>query len=263
MNSRLFPVLSLLLGACAAWASPPEERKELAPCFADEKVTGTFVLHDVQTGAVRVHNPARAARRFVPASTFKLTNTLIGLETGAIASVDEVLPYGGKPQRLKIWEKDMSVRDAIKVSNVPVYQELARRIGPVRMADWLEKLDYGNGESGPVVDRFWLDGPLTISALEQAAFLARLSSGKLPLHASTVAAIGEISFIEESHGCRLYAKTGWADGPDPDVGWWVGWIEKDGGSVTFALNIEIKTDADAPKRLTIGRACLKALGALK
>lgn len=263
MNVRLWSVLTFVLSAAAGRAAPPEERPELAPCFADEKVIGTFVLHDVQTGAVRVHNPARAAHRFVPASTFKLTNTLIGLETGAIASVDEILPYGGKPQRLKIWENDMSAREAIKVSNVPVYQELARRIGPVRMADWLKKLNYGNAESGPVVDRFWLDGPLTISALEQAEFLARLTSGKLPVHASTVAAISEITLIEETHGCRLHAKTGWADGPDPDVGWWVGWIEKDGRFVTFALNLEINTDADAPKRLTIGRACLKALGALK
>ena len=63
----------------------------------------------------------------------KVANSLIGLSTGAVRSADEVLPYGGKPQRFKAWEHDMSLRDAIKASNVPVYQELARRIGLERM----------------------------------------------------------------------------------------------------------------------------------
>jgi beta-lactamase class D len=252
--------LSCCLAFTVARATPPEERPELARIFADEKVAGTFVLYDTKSGVMQVFNPARAKQRFVPASTFKITNSLIGLETGAVASADEVLPYGGKPQRLKVWEKDMSLREAIKVSNVPVYQELARRIGPKRMADWLVKLDYGNAETGPVVDRFWLDGPLAISAVEQAKFLAKLGGGRLPLRASTMAAVGEITLIEKTNGHRLYAKSGWADGPDPDIGWWVGWIEHDGRISSFALNIDIMADTDAPKRLTIGRACLKTLG---
>src|SRR5690606_10185028 len=116
---------------------------------------------------------------FVPASTFKIPNTLIGLATGAVKSVDEIFPYGGQPQPFKTWEKDMGLREAITLSNVPVYQELARRIGLERMQLNLLNMDFGNNEIGTVVDRFWLDGPLKISAVEQTRFLAKLAQGQL------------------------------------------------------------------------------------
>ncbi len=52
---------------------------------------------------------------------------------------------------MKEWEHDMGLRDAIKISNVPIYQELARRIGLERMKAGVEKLDYGNKDIGEVV----------------------------------------------------------------------------------------------------------------
>ena len=73
----------------------------------------------------------------------------------------------------------MSLHDAIRISNVPVYQELARRIGLDRMSENLALLDYGNEDTGTIVDMFWLQGPLKISALEQAKFLARLAQERL------------------------------------------------------------------------------------
>jgi len=63
----------------------------------------------------------------VPASTFKIANTIIALETGVVKDENEIIPYGGRP--FKHWEKDMSMREAIALSAVPIYQELARRIG--------------------------------------------------------------------------------------------------------------------------------------
>src|SRR4051812_7725084 len=95
---------------------------ELVKCFEDEGVVGTFVLFDPVTDTMFVSDQARATKRFVPASTFKIANSLIGLDTGAVKNVDEILPYGGKPQRIKEWEHDMGLRDAIKISNVPIYQ---------------------------------------------------------------------------------------------------------------------------------------------
>ena len=40
-------------------------------------------------------------------------------------------------------------------------------------------------------------------------------------------------------------------------------MERDGKVYPFALNIDLKCDADAEKRIPIGRDCLKALGKLK
>src|SRR6185295_19637139 len=116
-------------------------------------------------------------------------NSLIALETGVVKDESEAVPYGGKPQPIKAWEKDMGLRDAIKISNVPVYQEIARRVGLARYDAWLARLDYGNRQTGTVVDRFWLDGPLAISAVEQTKFVARLAQGTLPASARSQAIV--------------------------------------------------------------------------
>ena len=243
-----------------AWARNYKEASELAEIFKANGVGGTFVLFDRETDTMLVWNEARAKERFAPASTFKIANSLIGLDVGAVKDVEEVLPYGGKPQWIKAWEQDMNLRDAIKISNVAIYQELARRIGIERMRDGVKKLGYGNMEIGQVVDRFWLDGPLAISAVEQTEFLSRLVDGKLPVSAEAMRAVKEITLLEKTDTYELHGKTGWLF--DKQLGWWVGWIEHGGKSYPFALNIDVKEAADAEKRIPIGRECLKALGRL-
>jgi beta-lactamase class D len=261
---RIFTVLILLVASLHPLsARTHQEVPELAKIFQMQDVEGTFVLFDIETDTMFVSNETRAKKRFIPASTFKIVNSLIGLDIGAVKSVDEVLPYGGKPQRIKEWERDMGLREAIKMSNVPIYQELARRIGINRMREGVKKLGYGNMEIGSVVDRFWLDGPLAISAVEQTEFLHRLVKGSLPINPNAVRAVKEITLLEKTDTYELHGKTGWLFGPTPpQIGWWVGWIERENGVYPFALNIDMRSDADAAKRISIGRDCLKALGKL-
>jgi beta-lactamase class D len=145
---------------------------ELAKCFQDKGVVGTFALFDVATDRMLVSDEARAKKPFTPASTFKIANSLIGLDVGAVKGVDEVLPYGGKPQRIKEWERDMGHREAIKMSNVPIYQELARRIGIDQMREGVKKLGYGNMEIGSVVDRFgWMARSLSRRSNKRSSFI--------------------------------------------------------------------------------------------
>ncbi len=241
-----------------------QEVAALGKFFREQKVVGTFVMLDPESDTLHGWNEARAKQRYIPASTFKIPNALIGLHVGAVANVEEVLPYGGEPQRLKQWEKDMNLREAIVVSNVPVYRELARRIGLERMRAAVKTLGYGNAEIGEVVDRFWLDGPLKISAMEQVQFLHRLTSGQLPMQDKAVRAVIEITPLEKGEKHALHGKTGWhwpGDGGQ-QIGWWVGWIERGGKVYPFALNIDINSDEDAAKRIPIARACLQALGKL-
>jgi beta-lactamase class D len=247
--------------------APARELREvpqLADHFKAHGVTGTFAMLDPRAGVLFVSNAARAKERFVPASTFKVPNSLIALELGTVANIEEVVPYGGKPQRLKQWEKDMNLRDAIKASNVPVYQELARRAGLERMRDAVRKLGYGNMQIGDVVDRFWLDGPLAISAVEQVDFLHRFATRQLPVKPDVVRAVKEIALLEKTDSHALHGKTGWywPERGGQQIGWWVGWVERDGEVYPFALNIDINADADATKRIPIARECLKALGKL-
>lgn len=163
---------------------------------------------------------------------------------------------------MKDWERDMSLRDAIKISNVPIYQELARRIGLERMREYIGKLDYGNADPGTVVDRFWLDGPLAISAVEQTFFLARLAKDELPLPKEIQAAVRDIARLEGGEGWELFGKTGSALKYSPAIGWWVGWVRKGDRIYTFALNIDMAGPEEFGKRVDVGRACLKALGLL-
>ncbi|MBX3506344.1 MAG: class D beta-lactamase [Parvibaculum sp.] len=236
--------------------------EELHKSFDSAGVSGTFVLFDPRTNKSIAVNPDRAEQRFVPASTFKIVNSLIALETGAVSSVNEVLPYGGQPQPFEQWERDMSMRDAIAVSNVPVYQGVARRIGKERMATALQRLDYGNGETGEVIDRFWLDGPLQISAAEQTVFLAQLAAGTLPLSPEVQQSVRDILLLEEKDGARLYGKTGWdfAEGGG-GLGWFVGWTEKDGVARSFALNIDMTENEQASIRIPLAKQLLEQTGA--
>ncbi len=255
--------VAVLAAGAPARASETTERDDLADAFKEQGVPGTFALYDVGSGRVMTVNRERAETRLVPASTFKIANSLIALETGVVKDENEIIPYGGKPQPFKNWEKDMSMREAIAISAVPIYQELARRVGLERYREWLPKLNYGNAEVGDVVDRFWLDGPLKISAVEQAQFVAALAAGKLPASAHTQAIVRDILKQEVKDGRILYAKTGWyipKDDSATQIGWWTGWVD-DGGKISaFSLNIDIDTVDDARKRQEITKTLLAKLG---
>lgn len=224
--------------------------------FARQQISGTFAAYEASADRLIVLNAERAATRIVPASTFKIPNSLIALEVGAVKNADEIFRYDGKPRRVAAWQKDMTLREAVTASNVPVFQEIARRVGLDAYRDWLAKLDYGNREVGQIVDRFWLEGPLTISAIEQARFLARLADGALPMGARSQAIVRDIIRMEEKDSRTLFAKTGW----DGKIGWWVGWVERGDRKTAFALNMDMSRIEDAPKRIGFGKELLAHLG---
>lgn len=116
-------------------------RNDLKRVFDDAGVSGTFVLIDISADRTYVVDPARAARRIHPASTFKIPNSLIAFDTGAVRDDQEVLPYGGKPQPYKQWEHDMALPEAIRLSAVPIYQEVARRVGFERMQAYVDAFE--------------------------------------------------------------------------------------------------------------------------
>lgn len=258
-------VLWILMLVFCGLASAVEWREvpELGRVFDERGVSGTFVLYSAPEKTCIGYNRERAETRFIPASTFKIVNTLIGLSSGAVRNVDEVIPFTGAPQTVKAWEKDMSLREGIAMSNVPLYQELARRIGLDAMRDGVWKLQYGNCDIGQVVDVFWLKGPLEISAVEQCMLLYRLARRELPFPGEHQDSVAEIIELERGDGWVLYGKTGGATVYSPALGWLVGWVVKDGENYPFALNIDMPDFAGyLPKRLEVGKACLAALGLL-
>lgn len=247
----------------AAPAEPWREELAVAALFRQAGVEGTFVLLDERSGDLRGHNQHRAQQRFSPASTFKIANALIGLSMGAVRSVDEVITYTGDANPfMREWLEPMGLRGAMKVSNVPLYQELARRIGLQRMGEAIVRLGYGNQQIGSDVTTFWLRGPLAISAMEQTRFLSRLAHQTLPFPAQAQRQVAEITRVDSGPGWSLHAKTGWQNAPGAGVGWWVGWVQKGDQITPFALNIAMAGAADASKREQLGRSSLQALGIL-
>lgn len=260
-----FVLRHLLLALCPlsiAFAQTFVESPEVAAAFQKAGVVGTFVVGDAASGELKGYNAARAAERFIPASTFKIPNSLIALDLGAVTGVEEVFPYDGKPRAMPEWEKAMTLREAIRVSNVPVYQEVARRIGLERMRESVTRIGYGNAEIGEVVDRFWLDGPLKISAIEQVDFLRRLAGGDLPVKPAATEAVREITLLEKIGDAEFHGKTGWGTARTPAIGWFVGWVERGGRLYPFALNLDAYTKEDIARRIPLAKECLRALGIL-
>ena len=247
----------------AAPAEPWREELAVAALFRQAGVEGTFVLLDERRGELRGTNRTRAEQRISPASTFKIANALIGLSLGAVRSVDEVIPYTGDANPfMREWLEPMGLRGAMKVSNVPLYQELARRIGLQRMGEAIARLGYGNQQIGTNVTTFWLRGPLAISAVEQTRFLSSLAHRTLPFPDQAQRQVAEITRVDSGPGWSLHAKTGWQNAPGAGVGWWVGWVQRGKQITPFALNIAMAGAADAPKREQLGRSSLQALGIL-
>lgn len=270
---RLLTVLLLIAGTLwplTAFAVVPVTQIHnpagLTAIFENAGVNATFVLYEPYANKLTIYNDARAQQRFVPASTFKIVNTLIGLGSGAVTSLDDEIFYWDTeaPRNRPEWEKDMNLREAARVSCLPVYRELARRIGFERMRAAVTEMGYGNAEIGKPqnLETFWLNGPLAINAVEQAVFMTRLSRNDLPMPMAMQQQAAEIFLQESNTNGALYAKSGAAvKAYGVPLGWWVGWVVKGDAVYGFALNMDMPDyDNDLPKREVLARACLKALG---
>lgn len=234
---------------------------------AMEGLAGTFVL--LHEGRRFEHDPGRAGTRFVPASTFKIANTLIALETGVATGPDFVLEWDGIVPEDRFWpeswSRDHSLRSAFRNGVLWYYQELARRIGLARYRTWLDAFGYGNADPGEAVDRFWLDGPLAISPREQVAFLKRFRAGELGLSERTAELAREIFAIDRADGRVLSGKTGTLRTSDERyLAWFVGSVDVGDRTSHFALHVECDewTRCDGRARRRIALSILTDWGVL-
>jgi beta-lactamase class D len=243
-----------------------EERPELARAFAERGFTGAFALAE-GAGPARlvVTDRGWTTTRFIPASTFKIPNSLIALETAVAPDLDFTLPWDGVARRPE-WDRDLTMREAFRVSSVPYYQEVARRIGAERMQSWVDRIGYGNRDLGGGIDRFWLDGALRITPLEQLELLRRLHERRLPLAPRTQDLVLELMELDRKDGRVLRAKTGTALREDGGaLGWFVGIVdapEQPGGFACFATVLKgpgVDSDFYAARR-AISEELLAALG---
>ncbi|WP_228038815.1 class D beta-lactamase [Nostoc sp. LEGE 12450] len=225
---------------------------------------GSILIYDSKNNRIYEHNPKRNATAIAPASTFKIFNALVALETGVVPNDVAVLTWDGIHRDIDAWNHDTNLRQAFKDSTVWFYQVLARKAGYERMQQFINKVGYGNRQIGTAadIDHFWLQQPLQITPQEQIKFLQRLYQGDLPFSQRTINLVKDIMVREQTPDYTLRAKTGWLTNTKPNVGWFVGYLEQNKNVYFFATTLDMYKPEDAPVRIEITRRSLKDLGLL-
>lgn len=225
-----------LISVTRTVASTSEVKPELEKYFQGAK--GAFVLYDLNNDYYIRYEPERCAEQFIPASTFKIMNSLIGLETGIIPDENYVIKWDGTHYEIPVWNQDNTLKTAIKNSVVWYYQELARRVGKEKIQYYVNAVNYGNKDITGEIDTFWLEGGLRISADQQVEFLKQLYLDKLPFSTRSARIVKEILVLEKTESYQLSGKTGSGQRITPHVGWFVGYLETEGNVYFFATNLE-------------------------
>ncbi len=238
--SKVLWVLLVLASVCACMPGTvtpaiPEELS-LDEFFGDYE--SCFVMLDVSSNQYSYHNPEQCAKRMSPCSTFKIPNSLIGLETGVIPDQYHVIAWDGIEYPTEAWNQDHTLETAIRDSVVWYYRELAAQVGTERMQQYVSAIPYGNEDiSGG--STFWLASSLEISADEQIEFLRRFYANDLPFSQRSLDIVKEIITLKATEDAVYRGKTGSCMTEDwHEWGWFVGYIERSDTVHIFALNIE-------------------------
>lgn len=267
MRTLIIILLSSSLVALASCSvNKAKIDNDLKKYFDSSKVEGSFSMLDNANGNITVYNMELDTQRVLPASTFKIVNSLIGLETGKITDEKMLIKWDGVTRSVKEWNQDLTMAEAFKYSSVPYYQEVARRIGRDTMQLWIDSLKYGNQDISGPIDSFWLNNRLKISPDEELGLVKRLYFDKLPFSKRTQKIVRDVMVQEDNTLYKLSYKTGWGfDENKNAIGWIVGWIEEN--RHVYFLTLLIKS-ADkeinmAMVRSKILKGILNELGFLK
>lgn len=238
---RLFLCAAMLLLLASCKVNNIKIDNDLKTYFDKYKLTGTFALYDNADGSFTIYDSAAYKKRYCPASTFKIVNSLIGLETGKISDEKMIIKWNGQERWNKEWNQDLTMEQAFKFSAVPYYQEVARRIGRDTMQFWIDSLKYGNMNISGPIDSFWLNNTLQISPDEELGLVKRLYFDKLPFQKRTQEIVRKVMLREDNSLYKLSYKTGLTGMMDDvSTAWIVGWIEENRHPYFFVLLAQTK-----------------------
>lgn len=222
---------------------------EFQKILDEADVKGAILIYDFQNKNYHSNDFSWAKTGKLPASTYKIPNSIIALETGVVHDLNTIFPWNGERRFLKSWEEDLTFTQAFQRSCVPCYQEIARKIGVERMNEYLGKFQYGNIQvDSTTIDSFWLQGNARIDQFQQIDFLARFFQSKLPISKRTEAIVKEMMILKQTENYVLRGKTGWSIVDDLHNGWFVGYVENGTEVFFFATNVApISTTFDEKK----------------
>ncbi|MEM7551495.1 MAG: class D beta-lactamase [Bacteroidota bacterium] len=218
-------------------------------------VNGAILIYDLEDDKYYSNDFIWAKKGHLPASTFKIANSIIALEAGLVENDSTLFKWNGEKRGLKNWEQDLIFRDAFHFSCVPCYQEIAKKIGVEKMIEFLNKFEYGNIKvDSSNIDSFWLEGESRISQFQQVDFLKRFYQSELPISERTAAIMKKMIVIEDNHKFKISGKTGWSVNNGNNNGWFVGYIESQNKTYFFATNLEPKEQFDMNMFLTVRKS---------
>ncbi len=234
-------LLVQLKGNCQTKIEKPKKvvKAEFGNILDSLQVKGSILIYDVKNKVFYSNDFSWAKTGVIPASTFKIPNSIIALETGVIKNDSVLFKWNGEQRRFKKWEEDLTFKKAFQVSCVPCYQEIARKIGVKRMKSYLKKLNYnGMVFDTLTIDNFWLQGKSKFSQMQQIDFLERLYFSKLPISKRTETIMKDIMLLEKTESYVLSGKSGWGMRNEINNGWLVGYLETNNAVYFFATNVE-------------------------
>lgn len=238
-------------------------RTDFQSILDSAKVQGSIlVLHN---NTFYSNDFAWAKKGQLPASTFKIPNSIIALELGIMQDESSINYWDGNQYWLDVWEQDLSFKDAFHFSCVPCYQEIARKVGVSDMILYTSKFDYGKLQIDSTnLDLFWLEGASTINSFEQIDFLKRFNEEQLEISGKTYSTMQRMMIIDETENYTLRGKTGWSIQNEQDNCWFVGYVTTKKATYYFATNV-VPSDKTNMEQLTAIRkdvtfSALKTMG---
>lgn len=232
--------------------------------FDSTGVSGCFGLFDNGQGHFTIYNlPRFRDSAYLPASTFKIVNSLIGIQAGTVKDDSAVIPWDHVVRSRTDCNQDLTMKQAFQQSCVNWFQELARRIGKDTMKKWIDTLAYGNRNISGPIDSFWLNNHLKITPDEELGLVKKLYFDQLPFFQRTQKIVRNMMLMENNANYQLSYKTGWGFKEDGhDIGWIVGWVEENKHPYFFVLNLESADPGVDMKniRMHILKSILKQMG---
>lgn len=241
----LFAILSIIMG------------------YAEDKIalnttpeaSQCLIIKDMQSNIL--YQEGDVVHRVSPCSTFKIALSLMGFDSKILQNeTAPQWPYNEKYQApIESWKVSHNPSLWMKNSCIWYSKVLNEKLGFERYKNYLKLLHYGNEDiSGEGNGDDWihchLSSSLKISCLEQILLLEKLLKNQLPFSVYAQEITKKILFVEQlQNGWKFFGKAGSGFLDNCQMGWFVGWIEKQGN---FFLVVVLIQDDDKKQDLPAG-----------
>lgn len=244
MNKTLILILTV-------WTSTVFGQTDLKKYFDSFGLKGSTTIYDYKNKRWIYTDKQDAMAATLPASTFKIPNSLFALEYNVVQDENEIFKWDGETRShlgtvVEAWNKDTDLKSAFKNSTIWFYVKIAETVGRNQYKTTLRRCRYGNNTYSEPGTDFWNYGEFATTPKNQIKFLIRLYENRLPFSKTTLDKVKEIMITEKNEAHTYRDKTGWTRKNGTDIGWWVGYVEKRDNVYFFATRL-LKDENDNNK----------------